>query len=950
MGVVYKALQRELKRPVALKMILAGSHASAGDLLRFRAEAEAVAQLQHPNIVQVYEIGTHEGLPFFALEYVPGGSLDKFLAGQPQPPQPTAALVATLAEAMQAAHGKNIVHRDLKPANILLSPKSEIRNPKSETNPKFEQTKSQTKGRQVSDFPPLDLGFVSDFGFRISDFIPKVTDFGLAKRLELEGQTKTGDLLGTPSYMAPEQAGRNRQVGPATDIYALGAILYEMLTGRPPFQGISGMDTVLQVLTVEPVPPRRLVPSVPRDLEIICLKCLEKEPSRRYASAQALADDLRRFLAGEPIQAKAVTRMERTIKWAKRRPAVAGLLATLLAVTVAAFVVVCWLWQDAEQQKALLTRTQGELIASKETVTQEKNKAVTARDEALHLKTQAEAAERKAKAEEERARKAAAKAEAINRFLIRDLLGQVQPERAQNRNLTFEEALIRASQELRVAFIAQPEVEAEIRNLFGTTFLYLARPDLAQPHVERAVELTRQIYGPDDRQTLVAQFNLAGLLRDIGKEAEAAKLYQEAWEHGRKVLPPQDAVYQGLLEGWASVTPNKEESRQLRRQMIQVRRGTPRWNTDETVRLINNLVMNEIEGRTEEPDVDALYKEALEICEKHLTWKNPSALSLIHNYVNYLIRHKRLVEAEKYSQLQMRNVPLVLGKDHPSALGCVFNHGNLLRSQGRFAEAEPHYRYVADKAERIMGKYHPHRLVTLEALANTLYHQGKTAEAITVLQEVAAGRGQTGGFTKGSMIDSLQLLAKLLFESGKVEEALPLLREAYAARKKLLGIDHPETLQALSNLGVALSRAKKHVEAEQALQEVATKRRRLFGPLHPQTLEALGTLGVAQLTAGKLAEAAATLQETVTGWEKAGTSPAQTAASRSELGRALLLQKNFPEAEKVLLQAWKEISARQDVSPKIRGEILTRLIQLYEAWGKPAQAASWRKQLPLTVL
>lgn len=292
MGVVYKARQASLDRVVALKMILSGSHAGADEVARFRTEAEAIARVQHPNIVAVYEIGDHGGHPFMALEFCGRGSLETQLDGTPRTPPAAAQLVRTLAAAMQAAHDKGVVHRDLKPANVLTA----------------------------------------------DDGTPKVTDFGLAKKLDAAGQTQTGAIVGTPSYMAPEQAQGRKDVGPAADVYALGAILYELLTGRPPFRAATPMDTVLQVLSEEPVPPSRLNPKVPRDLETVALKCLSKDPRRRYARAADLADDLGRFLAGEPVQARPVGRLERAWRWARKNPtgaAALGLLALLLMAAVA---------------------------------------------------------------------------------------------------------------------------------------------------------------------------------------------------------------------------------------------------------------------------------------------------------------------------------------------------------------------------------------------------------------------------------------------------------------------------------------------------------------------------------------------------------------------------------------------------------------------------------------
>jgi serine/threonine protein kinase len=261
MGVVYKARQTSLQRIVALKMILYAGHAGEAARARFLLEARAVARLAHPNILQIYELGEQDGLPWFAMELCVGGSLAQRIRGEPLKPRDAASLVEALARAAHHAHQHEILHRDIKPANVLLT----------------------------------------------ADGLPKLTDFGLAKKLDEDaGQiTASGAIVGTPSYMAPEQAGGRSDVGPATDIYSLGALLYECLTGRPPFHGKHAMDTLLQVLHEEAQPPSRLVPGLPRDLDAICLKCLEKDPARRYATAEALAEDLHRFLDGEPLRAAA---------------------------------------------------------------------------------------------------------------------------------------------------------------------------------------------------------------------------------------------------------------------------------------------------------------------------------------------------------------------------------------------------------------------------------------------------------------------------------------------------------------------------------------------------------------------------------------------------------------------------------------------------------------------
>jgi WD40 repeat protein len=321
MGVVYRARHRQLGRVVALKMLRGADLAGADARRRFRAEAAAVARLQHPHIVQVFEVGESTTVagqpqPYFTLEYVEGGNLADRLSSRPQAPGQAALWLETIADAVYHAHQNGVVHRDLKPSNVLLTACGEV----------------------------------------------KVCDFGVAKLLAgTNGRTRTGAVLGTPEYMAPEQGqGRQDEVGPAADIYALGAILYDMLTGHPPFQGATAVETLLLAQTVDAIPPRRLQPGVPRDLETICLKCLEKSPARRYPTAQALADDLRRFRAGEPVRARPLSRVGRAWRWCRRSPALALALLTavlaLLGGTGASWWFAIQARDEAEQARASARR------------------------------------------------------------------------------------------------------------------------------------------------------------------------------------------------------------------------------------------------------------------------------------------------------------------------------------------------------------------------------------------------------------------------------------------------------------------------------------------------------------------------------------------------------------------------------------------------------------------
>lgn len=339
MGIVYRARHEGLNQVVALKMISAGARAGPQDVERFVSEAQAVARLRHPNIVRIHELGNHAGVPYFTLEYCEGGSLGRLLKVRedaPIDPAEAAALMETVARAVDFAHRSGIVHRDISPGNILL-------------------TADSPSGRRREDAPGS-----------LGGWIPKITDFGLAKNLEDgEGRTVTGAVLGTPSYMAPEQAaGRSRHIVPAADIYALGAVFYKLLAGRPPFKGPTAMDTMAQVVRDEPIAPGRLQPNLPRDLETICLKCLHKDPEQRYASAAALAEDLERWRGGRPILARPVGLLGRGWSWCRRNRAVASLsflaVFLLLAGSVAAGLLALWALgeRDRAEENALRYREQ----------------------------------------------------------------------------------------------------------------------------------------------------------------------------------------------------------------------------------------------------------------------------------------------------------------------------------------------------------------------------------------------------------------------------------------------------------------------------------------------------------------------------------------------------------------------------------------------------------------
>lgn len=503
MGVVYLARQVSLGRRVALKVLGRSRQADPEFRRRFQREAETVAHLQHPNIVQIHEIAEHEGFHFLALEFIEGGSLSDRLRESPLPPDEAAHLVETLARAMQSAHEAGVVHRDLKPSNVLLA----------------------------------------------SDGTPKITDFGLAKRLETAGETQTGEVLGTPGYMPPEQAlGSSGWSQPAVDVYALGAVLYESITGRPPFRADSPYQTIRLVIDEDPLAPSRLQPKTPRDLETICLKCLDKQPERRYASCVDLAEDLRRFQAGEPIRARPISLGRRLVKWARRRPAVASLLVATLVATVALVAVWIKFTADVREQRDVAKHMSG--------VAQQKQKeAEDQRQIAIRKQGEAEDNFREAELQKGRAIKSLERVrEAAEEYYA--LVAHDGDLRAQGLE-PLRQRLIEKTAGLYDAVVDDyaeiPELRAEQARAYwmlGQRTADLATPAEAVGPLRKAIEISKQLVerSPDDYlyryQLGIYQNDLAYGLNSHGQLEEAEAVFRQAIAAFDEALPLAADTYE----------------------------------------------------------------------------------------------------------------------------------------------------------------------------------------------------------------------------------------------------------------------------------------------------------------------------------------------------------------------------------------------------------------------
>jgi tetratricopeptide (TPR) repeat protein len=743
MGVVYKALQRAADRVVALKMILHGDHAGDDSLIRFRTEARAIARLQHPHIVQIYEVGEQAGLPYFSLEFCPGGSLAKKLSGTPLPPREAAGLVERLSRAVHAAHQEQIIHRDLKPANVLLA----------------------------------------------ADGTPKITDFGLAKRLDAgAGPTQSNVIMGTPSYMAPEQAcGDNKQVGPAVDVYALGAILYECLTGRPPFKAAMTWDTLQQVISEEPVSPRQLQSTTPRDLETICLKCLQKESGKRYASAAALAADCAAFLHGEPITARPAGRLERSWRWCKRKPVLASLV-----LTAGLFVV------------ALVAGVVGTTLGLVE-ARRQRDVADKARDHA----------------EQE-----AVTARAVTAFLQKDLLGQADignqplPGGAAERNpgITVRELLDRAAKAIERKFAEQPETEAAIRLTLGETYYALGRFAEAQPHLERSVRLRADWLGADHPDTLTSKNSLAELYREQDQYDRAEPLYQEVLEGRTARLGadhPDTLTTKFNLAALYYKHGKFDRAEPLYQEVLEGRSARLGADHPDTRASKYNLALRYLsQGKLEQ--AEPLLREALEGFTARKGADHPDTLRSKNNLAGLYWHQGKLDRAEPLLKAVLDAQTTKLEADHPDIQISKYNLARVYQDQGKYDRAEPLFREASEAARKKLGITHDDTQRFVLGLISCYDSMKAPAKAEPLLRELADFLKQKFGADSPQYAGELAVLGFNLLRQQKFADAEPVLRDGLAIRAQKQP-DAWTTCNTQSLLGGSLLGQQKNAEAEPLL-------------------------------------------------------------------------------------------------------------------------------------
>ena len=866
MGVVYEALQHEPSRTVALKVIKPGL-ASREVLRRFRQEAHALGRLQHPGIAQIYETGTAESAfgpqPYFAMEFIRGQSLRAHVERHRPSDHARLELVAKIADAVHHAHQRGLIHRDLKPSNILID----------------------------------DTGQ------------PKVLDFGVARLTDSDvhvtQHTDLGQLVGTLAYMSPEQVLANPlELDIRSDVYALGVILYELLAGRLPYTVSTKIHEAIR--TIQQEEPQRLS-SISRlyrgDLETIAAKALEKDKTRRYGSAAALAADIRRYLQNEPISARPASATYQLRKFARRHRALVTAVGAVVVALAAGIV--------ATAREAIRARQAERLAVEAQKI-----------------------------------------ADAVNEFVQNDLLSQASanrqagPQTKPDPDLKVRTALDRAAASIDQRFTGQPLVEAAIRQTIGRTYRELGLFDEAQRHLEKSYAIRQQRLGDDNASLLETMDDLAWVYVLQGKFPQAERLVLEVVDTRRRTLGEEhpDTLLAMVSLGYLYLNQGHfQKAEPVLVKTLESRRRVSGNDHLATATVMTNLaqVYHNL-GKVK--DAEALYNDALAVRRRQSGEEHPETLIVMNNLATVYMEQGRYDAAEALLDVTVTIRRRVLGEEHPSTLSAMDNLAQTRLRLGKPEEAGKMFERVLEIRRKVLGAEHPSTLVTANNVTLVLAFQGKFAEAAALLSELLEIRRRTSGDEHPETLTVSANLGVLSGRLGRYDEATSLLTKTVEIRRRLFGDEHPQLHMDQEQLARVYQAQGKYSASESLFRDLLEKRQRVRGDAHEDTLRTAWNLGASLLKQHKFAEARDILRGALDVYNKQAPEAWPRFQCESLLGASLAGLKKYAEAEPLVKSGHEGLLLRKRSIPgggdSMIADAQQALADVYRALGKPVPAGN----------